>query len=169
MSSKRDSNSLNADIIIIIITALSIFWGSKWQPTPVLLPGKCHGQRSLEGYCPWGHKRVGHNLVTKQLQQKGTFTLLLLQLACTAFPPTGIFTAHKAPHTHLIGLTVPHGGEDLRRRERTGPTASLPAPFLMASLPSLVSIHNNPTCEIPHLPQSPSSSPKSESRVGTTE
>ena len=27
-----------------------------WQPTPVLLPGKSHGQRSLVGYSPWGHK-----------------------------------------------------------------------------------------------------------------
>ena len=25
------------------------------QPTPVLLPGKFHGQRSLEGCSPWGH------------------------------------------------------------------------------------------------------------------
>ena len=29
------------------------FWGS-WHPTPVLLPGKSHGQRSLEGCSPWG-------------------------------------------------------------------------------------------------------------------
>ena len=28
----------------------------KWQPTPVFLPEKFHGQRSLVGYCPWGHK-----------------------------------------------------------------------------------------------------------------
>ena len=28
----------------------------KWQPTPVFLPGKSHGQRSLAGYSPWGHK-----------------------------------------------------------------------------------------------------------------
>ena len=28
----------------------------KWQPTPVLLPGKSHGLRSLVGYSPWGHK-----------------------------------------------------------------------------------------------------------------
>ena len=26
------------------------------QPTPVLLPGEFHGQRSLVGYSPWGHK-----------------------------------------------------------------------------------------------------------------
>ena len=38
----------------------------KWQPTPVFLPGKSHGQRSLSGYNPWGHKRVGYNLATKQ-------------------------------------------------------------------------------------------------------
>ena len=31
-------------------------WKRKWQPTPVLLPGKFHGQRSLEGCSPWGPK-----------------------------------------------------------------------------------------------------------------
>ena len=30
--------------------------GYKWQPTPVLLPRKSHGQRSLAGYSPWGRK-----------------------------------------------------------------------------------------------------------------
>ena len=28
----------------------------KWQPTLVVFPGKSHGQRSLVGYSPWGHK-----------------------------------------------------------------------------------------------------------------
>ena len=27
-----------------------ISWGRIWQPTPVFLPGKSHGQRSLAGY-----------------------------------------------------------------------------------------------------------------------
>ena len=31
-------------------------WRRKWQPTPVFLPGEPHGQRSLVGYRPWGHK-----------------------------------------------------------------------------------------------------------------
>ena len=31
-------------------------WRRKWQPTPVLLPGKSHGWKSLVGYNPWGHK-----------------------------------------------------------------------------------------------------------------
>ena len=33
-------------------------WREKWQPTPVFLPGKSHGQRSLVGYSPWGHKEL---------------------------------------------------------------------------------------------------------------
>ena len=32
----------------------------------IFLPGKLHGQRSPAGYSPWGRKRVGHELVTKQ-------------------------------------------------------------------------------------------------------
>ena len=39
-------------------------WRRKWQPTPVFLPGKCHGQRGLAGYSPRGCKRVGHHLAT---------------------------------------------------------------------------------------------------------
>ena len=31
-------------------------WRRKWQPTPVPLPGKSHGQRSLVGCSPWSHK-----------------------------------------------------------------------------------------------------------------
>ena len=31
-------------------------WRRKWQSTPVLLPGKSQGQRSLVGYSPWGCK-----------------------------------------------------------------------------------------------------------------
>ena len=45
----------------IINVPISLDWRRKWQPTPVLLPGKCHGQRSLAGYSPSGCKRVGYN------------------------------------------------------------------------------------------------------------
>ena len=30
--------------------------GLQWHPTPVLLPGKSHGRRSLVGCSPWGHE-----------------------------------------------------------------------------------------------------------------
>ena len=33
-----------------------IQWRRKWQPTPVLLPGKFHGWRSLVGYHSWSRK-----------------------------------------------------------------------------------------------------------------
>ena len=31
-------------------------WRREWQPTPVFLPGECHGQKSLVGCRPWGRK-----------------------------------------------------------------------------------------------------------------
>ena len=40
-----------------LITFIYFFnWRRKWQPTPVFLSGESHGQRSLAGYSPWGHK-----------------------------------------------------------------------------------------------------------------
>ena len=33
-------------------------WRRKWQPTPVILPGKSHGQRSLVDYSPWDRKEL---------------------------------------------------------------------------------------------------------------
>ena len=33
-------------------------WRRKWQPSPVFLHGKFHGQRSLEGYSPWHCKEL---------------------------------------------------------------------------------------------------------------
>ena len=45
--------------------ARKILWIRKWQPTPVFLPGRSYG---LMSYRPWGHKRVGHDLVTEEQQ-----------------------------------------------------------------------------------------------------
>ena len=44
-----------------------LLWRRQWQPTPVLLPGKSHGPRSLVGYSPRGRKELD---TTEQL----TFT-----------------------------------------------------------------------------------------------
>ena len=33
-------------------------WRRAWQPAPIFLPGESHGQRSLAGYSPWGHKEL---------------------------------------------------------------------------------------------------------------
>ena len=34
----------------------NIPWRRAWQPTPAFLPGESHGQRSLAGYSPCGHR-----------------------------------------------------------------------------------------------------------------
>ena len=47
---------------------------SIWQPTPVLLPEKCHGQRSLVGYSPWGCKESD---TTEQLHFTSLQTLMI--------------------------------------------------------------------------------------------
>ena len=39
-------------------------WRKTWYPTPILLPGKFHGQRSLADYSPRG-RRVRHVLATE--------------------------------------------------------------------------------------------------------
>ena len=41
-------------------------WKRKWQPSPVFLPGKSHGQRSLAG----SKKRVRKDFVTKKQQNR---------------------------------------------------------------------------------------------------
>ena len=44
-------------------------WIRKWQPTPVFLPGKSHGQWSLAVYSLWGHKESDMTERRNQLNQ----------------------------------------------------------------------------------------------------
>ena len=55
----------NAGDLGLIPWVTNIHWKRKWPHTPVFLPGKFHGQRSLAGYGLWGRKTVGYDLVTK--------------------------------------------------------------------------------------------------------
>ena len=59
-------------------------WRRKRQPTPVFLPVKSHRQGSLMGYSPQGHKRAGHDLVTKQ--DSSHMHLLAVPLMAQASP-----------------------------------------------------------------------------------
>ena len=43
-------------LFLFLITSYMLPRRRQWHPTPVLLPGKSHGWRSLEGCSPWGHK-----------------------------------------------------------------------------------------------------------------
>ena len=49
-----------------------ITWRRKWQPTPVLLPGKSHGRRSLICYNPWARKESD---TTEWLHLKGNYII----------------------------------------------------------------------------------------------
>ena len=69
--------------------------------TSVLLPGEFHGQRSLVGYSPWGHKKVGHNWTTN--------TLLNINIYAVDF----VFS-HVA---WLAGCYIPNQGLNLRSQQ----------------------------------------------------
>ena len=64
----------------------------QWQPTPVLLPGKSHGQRSLVGCSPWGHKESD---MTEQLHLHFSLSYIgdgngnLLHCSCLENPRDG--------------------------------------------------------------------------------
>ena len=56
--------------------ARKIFWSKKRQPTPVLLPGKFHGQRRLVGYSPQGCKELDmteHTHACMQASRKNNY------------------------------------------------------------------------------------------------
>ena len=63
------------DVLFILTWVGKIPWRRAWQPTPVLLPGESHGQRSLVGYSPWGHKESDMTEATLH-----TYTLTKLQI-----------------------------------------------------------------------------------------
>ena len=46
---------------------------SQWHPTPVLLPGESHGQRSLVGCSPWGREELG---MTERLHFRFSFSCI---------------------------------------------------------------------------------------------
>ena len=61
---------------------------TKWHPTPVLLPGKSHGRRSLVGYSPWGRKESD---TTEQLY----FTIQHRELLTRNYNGKGYFKKRK--------------------------------------------------------------------------
>ena len=87
-------------------------WRKEWQPTPVFLLGKSHGQRSLGGYSPWLYTRVGHDSGTKQQFSSVQFSSVT-HLCLTLCDPMnqsmlGLPVYHQLPestqtHVHWVG------------------------------------------------------------------
>ena len=63
-------------------------WRTKWQPTPVFLPGESHGQRSLGlvGYSPWGRKESDTTERLTLHTQRCTLALLLVSCLLSVSP-----------------------------------------------------------------------------------
>ena len=66
------ASTYSAGDLSLIPAAGRFPWRKKWQPTPVFLPGKSHGQRSLAGYSPWGGKESDTTERLHSLLQKST-------------------------------------------------------------------------------------------------
>ena len=50
----KNKHTKTNNTITEIKNTLEEIWRRQWNPTPVLLPGKSHGWRSLVGCSPWG-------------------------------------------------------------------------------------------------------------------
>ena len=78
----------------------------RWHPTPVLLPGKSHGQRSLVGYSPWGREELD---TTEQLPFHFSLSCIgegngnPLQCSCLENPGTGEPSGLPSMGSHRVG------------------------------------------------------------------
>ena len=92
---QRNSQAIN-------LTPIPLQVGRAWQPTPVILPGEFHGQRSLVSYSPWCHKEsdtterlsTAHSTLTQvvyivMLESSDSSTRLLLLLSHLDDSPPG--------------------------------------------------------------------------------
>ena len=79
-----------------------ILWRMEWLCTPVFLPAKSHGQRSLVGYSPQGRKESGmterqNNKLVKFMNKKMCVCVLVAQLCPTLCDPWTV--ARQAPQS----------------------------------------------------------------------
>ena len=91
-----------------------MFQRRQWHPTPVLLPGKSHGRRSLVGCSPWGRKSQ-----TRLSDFTFTFHFSLscigegngnpLQCSCLENPRDG--EKEMATHSRVLAWRIPGTGE----------------------------------------------------------
>ena len=114
-----------------------VSWSRKWQPTPVFLPGKFHGQRSLVGCSPWDLKESD---MTERLSAH-------IHLVSTLYPRSCHPRAYLAePHPGLNPLCLfcacpskrPMGLE-----KTTKPCWLLPVSFRCVILPWILALPGN--------------------------
>ena len=93
------------DYILIHMNIPYFIYAGKWQPTPVFLPGKSYGQKSLVGYSPWGHKELDMNERLSTSQVNGRFDCLYILCACTMTSTAMIISIQVFVCTYVF---IPH-------------------------------------------------------------
>ena len=78
----------------------------KWQPTPIFLPGKSHGQRSLTGYSLLDRKEL-NTTATEQKQCDLTCDKNDILIKSSQSDPCLYLWSGNSMH-HLIGQTYPN-------------------------------------------------------------
>ena len=92
---------------------IQYFWRRQWHPTPVLLPGKSHGRRSLVGCSPWGSLGVGHDWAT-------SLSLFTVMHWRRKWQPTPVFLPGESQGWgSLVGCSL-WGRTELDTTEATG-------------------------------------------------
>ena len=80
--------------------------GRAWQPTPGVLPGKSHGQKSLVGYSPWGCK--GSDM-TEQLSTRDSALGGVMSVLASQGDDSGVSEENELERGGL-GVREPTGG-----------------------------------------------------------
>ena len=109
-----------------------ICWRRKWQPTPVLLPGKPHGERSLEGHSPWGcqSRTQLSNQTTTTIMSSGHQFSSVTQSCLTLCDPMNHSMPGLPVYIQLPELTQTHA-------HRVGDAIQPSHPLSSASPPAL--------------------------------
>ena len=90
----------------LIDTYIQFLWRRRWHPTPVLLPGKSNGQRSLVGCSPWGGEELD---TTEQLHFHFSLSCIgegngnPLQFSCLENPRDGEPGGLPSMGLHRVG------------------------------------------------------------------
>ena len=109
--------SLELDWFQRVIQAQHLLWRRRqWHPTPVLVPGKSHGRRSLVGCSPWGHESDTYRVASLSL-----FTFMCWR---RKWQPTPVFLLGESQPGGLSSMgshRVRHDWSDLTAVTLTAP------------------------------------------------
>ena len=80
-------------------------WRRQWHPTPGLLPGKSHGQRSLGGCSPWGRKESDTTEQLHSLTHSLTPPKEISTSDCDLIWKWGLYRFNNLRSDHEVGPT----------------------------------------------------------------